>query len=76
MTSTFSWRREEGANWKLMEGRDKKRRKWKAGRKEEGREVIYKKTQPMYKEEGEKERRWKNKGRKECNIRRMDRILC
>lgn len=31
MTSTFSWRREEGENWKLMEGKDKKRKKRKEG---------------------------------------------
>ena len=35
MTSTFSWRREEGENWKLMEGRDKKRGMRKAGGREE-----------------------------------------
>lgn len=39
MTSTFNWRERGGENWKLMEGRDKKRRR-RGGRKAGGKEEI------------------------------------
>lgn len=61
MTSTFSWRREEVENWKLMEGRDKKRRRRKAG----GRVAIWG-GGGNRKRNKDKDRKTKEGGRQEC----------